>query len=147
MAARALLAAVVLSTLAGCGGGGAHRSEVRLLAPAGLVGDPAAFERRSGCRVDLRVYDEDENIAAIARRRDVDVVARPTRQGESPHDSVELVRIAIDRDLEIVVPKRFAGAYRRPMRPAGLRTTRWVVRSEGPNPGCARRWLAYATSQ
>src|SRR5687768_13888084 len=116
MAVRGLLAAVLLSAVAACGSGEPKR-ELRLLAPAGLVGDTSRFERRTGCEVDLRVYDEGEDLDAIARRRDVDVVARPTRPGETPHDSVDLVRITIARDLEIVVPKALAAAYDAPGRP------------------------------
>ncbi len=146
MAVRPLLAAALLSVAAGCGADEPKR-EVRLLAPAGLVGDTIGFERETGCEVDLRVYDQGENLATIARRRNVDVVARPTRPGEAAHDSTELVRITIDRNLEIVIPRRLAAAYNRPARPAGRRSTRWTIRDEGDNEDCARRWLAYATSQ
>ena len=120
---------------------------MRLLAPVALVGDPTRFERDTGCRVDLRVYDADEDLVAIARRRDVDVVARPTRADETPHDTVELARVTLDRGLEIVVPRGAAAAFGRPTRPAGRRETRWEIRRDAPNPDCARRWLAYATSQ
>jgi hypothetical protein len=146
MAVRLLVAAALVATLAACGDEKVM-PEVSLLAPAGLVGDFTPFEGETGCRVDLRVYDDDEDIDAIARRRDVDVVARPVRPGERPDDSVELVRITLDRGLEITIPKRLAAAYDRPARPAGRRLTRWTIRHDGENPGCARRWLAYATSQ
>lgn len=146
MVVRALLAASLLATAAGCGGDEpAH--EVRVLAPVALVGDPTPFEGETGCRVDLRVYDQGEDIAAIAKRRNVDVVARPVRAGETPHDSVELVRITLERDLEIVVPEATAAAFDRPTRPAGRRETRWEIHPDAPNPDCARRWLAYVTSQ
>lgn len=149
MVVRALFTAALVTVLAGCGGGGDgdDRGELRLLAPAGLVGDPTPFERRTNCRVDLRVYDEDEDISLIAKRRDVDVVARPARPGETPHDTTDLVRIAIERNLEIVVPERVAAAYDGRARPAGRRSTRWELRRDGPNPECAGRWLADVTSR
>ena len=93
MGKRALVAAALLA-VAGCGGGEPQR-EVRLLAPVGLVGDVAPFERESGCRVDLRVYDEGEDLDAIARRRDVDVIAGPVPPGQRADDSVQLVRITL----------------------------------------------------
>ena len=147
MAARSLLAVALLAALPACGGDDDSTREVKLLAPAGLVGGVLPFERQTGCRVDLRVYDEDEDMATIARRRDVDVVARPVRPGERPDDSVELVRITLEPGLEVTIPKRLAAAYDRPTRPAGRRLTRWTIREEGENFDCARRWLRYATSQ
>jgi hypothetical protein len=147
MAVRPLLAAVLLLALAACGGDEPPQPEVRLLAPADLAEDVSSFERATGCRVDLRVYDEGEDLDAIARRRDVDVVAGPAPPGTQPHDSVELVRVTLERGLEIMVPKRFARAFAKPARPAGRRLTRWTIRENGDNPGCARRWVAYATSQ
>jgi hypothetical protein len=146
MAARLLCAAALVSALAACGGGN-ETKEVKLLAPAGLVGDVTPFERQTGCRVDVRVYDDDEHLDTIARRRDVDVVARPVEPGERPDDAVELVRITLEPGLEITIPKKLAAAYDRPTRPAGRRLTRWTTREDGENPACARRWLAYATSQ
>jgi hypothetical protein len=146
MVARALLAAVLLPALAGCGGDDNERKELRLLAPVALVGDTSAFERATGCRIDLRVYDANEDIAAIARRRNVDVVARPARPDETPHDTVALVRITLDQGLDIVVPVTAAPAFGRPARPAGRRATRWEIRDDPPNPDCARRWFAYATA-
>jgi hypothetical protein len=132
-----------------CRGDEAPRQELRLLAPAGFVEleDVRLFERRTGCRVDLRIYDDNEDVAAIARRRDVDVVATAVSPGEGSHDSTELVRITLEPGLTITVPKRFATAFDRPARPAGRRSIRWAIRQEGENPRCARRWLAYATSQ
>jgi hypothetical protein len=147
MAVRSLLAAVLLALLPACGGDDDATHEVKLLAPAGLVGNVARFERETGCRVDLRVYDEDEDIGTIAGRRDVDVIARPVRPGERPDDSVELVRIMVEPGLEITIRKRLAAAYDRPTRPAGRRLTRWTIRDAGENPECARRWIAYATAQ
>jgi hypothetical protein len=147
MAVRLLLVAVLLLILSGCGGEPVASREVRLLAPADLVEDVSTFERTTGCRVDLRVYDEGEDLPAIARRRQVDVVAGPTPPGTDPHDSVELVRVTLERGLEITIPKRFARAFAKPARPAGRRLTRWTIREGGDNPDCARRWIAYATSQ
>ena len=147
MAVRLVVVAALLAALAACGGDQTATHELKLLAPAGLVGDVAPFEHKTGCGVDLRVYDDDEDLAAIAGRRDVDVVARPVRQGERPDDSVELVRVTLDSGLEITLPKQLAAAYDRPARPAGRRLTRWTIRDDGENPQCARRWLAYATSQ
>ncbi len=109
MGKRALVAAALLA-LAGCGGSG-DRREVKLLAPAGLVGDVAPFERETGCRVDLRVYDEGEDLDAIARRRDVDVIAEPVPPGERADDSVELVRVTLRSGIEITVPKKLASAF------------------------------------
>ncbi len=147
MAVRLVLAAALLLVLAGCGGSGAPRRELRLLAPADLVGDVRSFERQTGCRVDVRAYDAGEDLVAIARRRDVDVVAGPVPRGMKPHDSVALVRIALEPGLEITVPERLAAAFDKPTRPAGRRSTRWRLREAGDNPECARRWVAYATSR
>lgn len=147
MALRLVLAAALVAALAACGGDDEATREVKLLAPAGLVGNVAAFERQTGCRVDLRVYDDGEHLDAIARRRDVDAVARPVRPGERADDSVELVRITLEPGLVITIPKELAPAYDRPTRPAGRRLTRWAIREDGENPGCARRWVDYATSQ
>jgi hypothetical protein len=145
MATRFLLAAAFLVTVAGCGGDSDARREVRLLAPAGLAEDVAPFERQTGCRVDLRVYDEGEDLDAIARRRDVDVVAEPASAGATPHDSIELVRVQLAAGLEVTIPKELASAYRGAARPAGVRRTRWEIREQGENEDCARRWIAYAT--
>ena len=84
MSMRALLVAALVAAVAGCGGDA--QREVRLLAPVGIVADAQAarFERQTGCRVDLRVYDPDEDIKAIAGRRDTDVIAHPTPDGETP---------------------------------------------------------------
>lgn len=146
MAVRLVLAAALLLLVA-CGEDGSPAHEVRILAPADLVENAADFERATGCRVDVRAYDADEDLPAIARRRDVDVVAAPAPPGTRPHDSVELVRITLEPGLEITVPRRFASAFDKPARPAGRRSTRWTIRNEGENPDCAHRWVAYATSQ
>jgi hypothetical protein len=147
MATRARVAAALLPALVsvGCGGDRPPTREVRVLAPPGLVGDVSSFERGTGCRVALRVYDEEEDIAAVADLRDADVVAEPAAPGLPAHDSVELVRITLDDGLVITVPKALAAAFRGRRRPAGRRRTAWVVREEGNNDACARRWLTYAT--
>lgn len=147
MSVRRTLAAALLLLLAGCGDQSAPPREVRLLAPADLVGGVPSFEHRTGCRVDLRVYDAGEDLSAIAHRRNVDVVASPVPPGLKPHDSVELVRITLVAGLEITVPKRLAGAFAKPARPAGRRSTRWTIRRGAENAGCAKLWLSYATSQ
>ena len=147
MAARALLAAALLSALAACGGEEKARTEVLLLAPAGIADGVGGFERATGCRVDLRVYDEDENVAAIARRRDVDVVAGPVPPGRTPDVTEDLVRVRLERGLEVTIPKRLARAFDRPARPAGSRAYAWTIRDEGENETCARRWLDYVRSQ
>jgi hypothetical protein len=146
MAARHELTAALLLVLAGCGEDQA-REEVRLLAPAGIADDVTHFERETNCRVDLRVYDEKEDVEAIARRRDVDVVAGPVPAGVRPHVSEELVRVEIAKGLEVTIPKRLATAFEAPARPAGRRSLAWSIREEGENDVCARRWLAYVTSQ
>jgi len=147
MAIRFLLAAVATLALTSCGGDGTTPREVRLLAPVGIADDIATFERRTGCRVDFRVYDAGEDISAIAARRNVDVVAGPVAPGEAAHDSVELVRVQLERGLELTIPKELAPAFDRPARPAGVRRTRWAIREDGENEDCAERWLDYATSQ
>jgi hypothetical protein len=147
MVIRLGLAAALVLALTACGGDATTTREVRLLAPAGLADDHAAFERQTGCRVDLRVYDDDEDIQAIARRRNVDVVAGPVRSGQAAHDTVELVRIELDDGLEVTIPKALASAFAGTQQPAGRRATRWVIREDGENEACAERWLDYATSQ
>jgi hypothetical protein len=147
MAIRSVLAALLLFALAGCGSEQEAGREVRLLAPAGLVDDTAAFERRTGCRVDLRVYDEGEDLDAIARRRNVDVVAAPAPPGTPADDSVALVTIELASGLEVTIPRPLASAFPGPTKPAGHRRTRWMIREDGRDEACAERWLDYATSQ
>jgi hypothetical protein len=146
MASRLTLAAALLLTLAACGGQDEPPREVRLLAPAGVGGETARFERETGCRVDLRVYDANEDVGAIAGRRDADVVARPAPPGVEPHVSHDLVRITLASGLEITIPKRLAAAFEGEARPVGRRSFVWTIRAQGDNDACARRWLAYATS-
>jgi predicted small lipoprotein YifL len=148
MSIRTLLVAVVLAALAACGG--ETPREVKLLAPADLVEDAeiARFERDSGCRVDLRVYDDGEDLDTIADRRDTDVIAEPVMIGDRAHDSVELVRVKLRSGVVLTVPRELAGAFdAAEVEPAGRRNTAWTIRAEGDNPDCARSWLAYATSQ
>jgi hypothetical protein len=147
MAARVHLAAALLLAVTACGGDQEPRREVRLLAPAGIVGNAARFEEETGCRVDLRVHDEDEDVDAIARRRDADVVAGPVPPGDKPHVSVELVRITLEGGLELTIPRELASAFDGHVRPAGRRSIVWTIREDGENDACARRWLDYATSQ
>jgi hypothetical protein len=146
MACRLTLAAALLLALAACGGADEPPREVRLLAPAGVVDDTTGFERRTRCRVDLRVYDESEDVRAIATRRDADVVAGPAPPGVEPHVTHDLVRITLASGLEITIPKRLAAAFDGEARPAGRRSFVWTIRAEGDNDACARRWLADATS-
>ena len=111
MSIRTLLVAAVLATLAGCGG--ESPEEVRLLAPAGLAEEAqiARFERNSGCRVDLRVYDDGEDLEAIADRRDTDVIAGPVPAGGIAHDSVELARVRLRSGVELTLPRELASAF------------------------------------
>ena len=148
MSIRSLHVAAVLATLAGCGGEASR--EVKLLAPAGLVEERVIgrFERASGCRVDLRVYDDGEDLEAIADRRDTDVVAGPVAPGDPPHDSVELARVELTSGVVLTIPSDLASAFdAAKIRPAGRRETAWTIRADGDNRDCARSWLAYATSQ
>ncbi|HET7854928.1 MAG TPA: hypothetical protein VFL41_00575 [Gaiellaceae bacterium] len=144
MSCRAFFAVALLASLAGCGGG-ESRPEVRLLAPAWIDDDVARFERDSGCRVDLRTYDEGDRLEPIAERRDVDVIAAPTR---GTGDQTEaFVRVKLSGGVEVTVPERLASGFRGPRTPAGRRSIVWRLRPEGDNDECARRWLAYASSQ
>ena len=148
MSIRALLAAALLTTVAGCGG--EERREVRLLAPAGIVSDAdvARFERETDCRVELRVYDPKEDLGPIAERRDTDAIAAPTRNGETAHVTDEMARLTLKDGVVVTVPTRLAAALD-PVETqlAGQRRLTWTIREEGENDDCARRWIAYATSQ
>ena len=148
MSMRALLAATLLAALAGCGSD--ERREVRLLAPAGIVSeaDSAGFEQETDCRVDLRVYDANEDLEPIAKRRDTDAIAAPTRGGETVHVTDEMSRLTLKDGVVVTVPTRLAAALD-PVetQPAGQRRLTWTIREEGDNDDCARRWIAYATSQ
>ena len=148
MSMRALLAAALLTAMGGCGGD--ERREVRLLAPAGIVSDAdaARFERETDCRVDLRVYDPNEDLVPIAKRRDSDAIAAPTRDGETAHVTDEMARLTLKDGVVVTVPTRLAAALD-PVetQPAGQRRLTWTMREEGDNDDCARRWIAYASSQ
>jgi hypothetical protein len=146
MALRPSLAAAVVLSMTACGGEEDLRRELVLVAPAGVVADVTPFERATGCRVQLRVYDENEDIDAIARRQDADVVAAPAPAGVPPHLSLDLVRITLARGLEILLPSRLAAAFDGPARPAAPRSIVWRTRREGENDACGRRWLAHATA-
>jgi hypothetical protein len=148
MSMRALLAAALLAAMAGCGS--EERREVRLLAPAGIVSDAdaARFERETDCRVDLRVYDPNEDLGPIAQRRDTDAIAAPTRNGETAHVTDEMARLMLKDGVVVTVPTRLAAALDpAETQPAGQRRLTWTIREEGDNDDCARRWIAYATSQ
>jgi hypothetical protein len=149
MSARTLLAAALTVGVTGCGGGESER-EVRLLAPVGIVedGDARRFERETGCRVDLRVYDQEEDIEAIAVRRDADAIAGPTPNGAVPHIAEEMVQATLDGGVVVTVPRELVSALN-PVhfRPAGPREISWLLREEGDNPDCATRWIAQAASQ
>jgi hypothetical protein len=146
MSIRLPLAAVLLA-LAGCGGSNFPAHEVRLLAPAWALDDLAAFERRTGCRVNLRVYDEDEDLGAIAERRDVDVLAAPVPPGGDSDRTEEFVHATLEGGVRVTIPASLASAFGGSTRPAGRRSIRWLSREEGENPECAARWVDHATSQ
>lgn len=149
MSARTLLAAALALGVTGCGGGEPER-EVRVLAPVGIVEDEDSrrFERETGCRVDLRVYDQDEDVEAIADRRDADAIAGPTPNGAVPHFAEEMVRATLRGGVVVTVPRELVSALKPvDVRPAGRREISWFQREEGDNPDCATRWIAQATSQ
>jgi len=147
MSIRPFLAALLLALLAGCGGDSPTR-EVRLLAPVGIAKNIAAFEQETGCQVDLRVYDEGEDVDAIARRRDADAVAGTTPRGQAPDVVDQLAQVTLKGGVVVTIPRRLAAAFDWvDIRPAGRRRISWTIRGEGDNDDCARRWIAYATSQ
>jgi hypothetical protein len=147
MSIRVLLAAALLAVVAGCGGDSAAR-EVRLLAPVGIAKDVSGFEQETGCQVDLRVYDEGEDIAAIASRRDTDAIAAPTSPGGVPDVVEELVRVTLKGGVVLTIPRDLASAFSATeVRPAGRRQISWTIREQGDNDECARRWIAHAVSQ
>jgi hypothetical protein len=147
MSMCALLAAAFLTVLAGCGGDSETR-EVRLLAPVGIAEDVTVFEQETGCRVDLRVYDEGEDIDAIARRRDADAIAGPTPAAGVPDIVQELARLTLEGGVVLIIPRRLASEFDWvDIRSAGRRQLSWTIREEGDNDDCARRWIAHVTSQ
>lgn len=143
MSARALLTAALAVALAGCGGDA--RREVRVLAPAWIEVDLQRFEEESGCRADLRVYDDGERLEPIAERRDADVVAARVQPG-SGDQTEEFVRVRLS-GVEVKLPRRLAAAVGGRQQPAGRRSIVWRLRPEGDNDECGRRWIAYVTSQ
>jgi fermentation-respiration switch protein FrsA (DUF1100 family) len=147
MSIRLSLAAALAVFLSGCGGASSAR-EVRLLAPVGIAKSIEGFERDTGCRVELRVYDDGEDVAAIARRRDADVIAGPTREGQVPDVVDELARVTLRGGVVVTIPRRLASAFDWiDIRSAGRREISWRIREEGDNDDCARRWIAYVRSQ
>lgn len=147
MSIRVLLAAALLAVLVGCGGDSETR-EVRLLAPVGIAKDVTGFEEETGCRVDLRVYDDGEDIDAIARRRDADAIADATPRGQVPDVVDELAQVTLKGGVVVTIPRRLASAFDWvAIRSAGRREISWKIREDGDNDDCARRWIAYAISQ
>jgi hypothetical protein len=168
MSIRIGLAAALVALGTACGGDTDTR-QVRLLAPPGYVEDGSTlpksdwvtpFERRTGCEVDARVYDDNEDVVAIARRRDIDAVAGSDeilaelrREGEllpgsTPHDSVALARVRLASGIELTLQRHLAQALRPvSIRPAGRRAIAWAIRKDGDNRDCARRWIVHATAR
>lgn len=145
MAAR-LLAAAALLTVAGCGSSTAQ-PHVGVLAPAWIDDDIPRFEHQTGCRVDLRTYDEGEDLAAIAKRRETDVIAAPVPRGQDGDQVEQFVHVTVDGGVELTIPKRLASAFEGPQRPAGRRGIVWLTRDGNGDRRCIGRWVRYATSQ
>jgi hypothetical protein len=146
MALRLLLAAAIVA-LAGCGSS-ASQPRVALLAPAWIDDDVPRFEQQTGCRVDLRVYDDGEDLAAIAKRRETDVVATPVAPGQEADQVEEFVHVTLVGGPAITSPEELAGAFRGRRRPAGRRGIVWTATREGGgDPACVGRWIRYAASQ
>jgi len=144
MAVRLLAAAAVLA-LAGCGSK-ASEPHVAVLAPAWIDDDVSRFEQQTGCRVDLRVYDEGEDLAAIAKRRETDVVATPVPGGQDADQVEEFVHVTLDGGVELTIPKRLAGAFSGQTRPAGSRGIVWTTTHRGGGDRrCISRWVGYVT--
>jgi putative spermidine/putrescine transport system substrate-binding protein len=106
MSVRALLAAVLLAPLAGCGGEEPQDRALMLLAPAGYVEDGSTiaaadwvtpFERETGCSVEVRVDDDDEDVVAIATRRDADAAAVTLEQYDRLRAAGELQQLDLRR--------------------------------------------------
>jgi hypothetical protein len=144
MAAR-LLAAAALLALAGCGSSAAQ-PHVALLAPAWIDDDVPRFEQQTGCRVDLRVYDEGEDLQAIAERRQTDVVAAPVPPGQNADQTAAFVRVTLDGGVEVTIPQQLASAFHGPRRAAGTRGIVWrPTRRGNGDRRCIGRWLRYVT--
>jgi hypothetical protein len=142
-----LLAAAALFALAGCGSN-ASRPHVGVLAPAWIDDDVPRFEQQTGCRVDLRVYDHGEDLDAIAKRRETDVVAAPAPPGQDADQTEEFVAVTLKGGVTVTLPRRLASAFAGPRRPAGRKGILWLTtRSGSGDERCIRRWIAYATSQ
>lgn len=140
-----LLAAAALLALAGCGSN-ASQPHVGVLAPAWIDDDVPRFEQQTGCRVDLRVYDEGEDLPAIAKRRETDVIAAPVPRGQDGDQVEAFVRVSLDRDVEVTMPKKLAPAFHGPRRPAGSRGIVWLPTRRGSGDRrCIGRWLLYVT--
>jgi putative spermidine/putrescine transport system substrate-binding protein len=106
MSVRTVLAAALLAALAGCGGEETQDRELLLLAPPGYVEDgsttPAAdwvtpFERETGCSVTVRVYDDDEDVVAIAKRRRADAAAATLEHFDRLRVADDLSPVDVDR--------------------------------------------------
>ena len=144
MAVRVLAAAAVLA-LAGCGSK-ANEPHVAVLAPGWIDDDVPRFEQQTGCRVDLRVYDESEDLAAIAERRETDVVATAVPSERNADQVEEFVHVTLDGGVEITIPKQLARAFDGPRRPAGSRAIVWTTTNRGSGDRrCISRWVDYVT--
>jgi hypothetical protein len=144
MAVR-LLAAAALLGLAGCGSS-AEQPHVALLAPAWIDADVPRFEQQTGCRVDLRVYDEGEDLPAIAERRETDLIATPVSRDQDADQTEAFVRMTLDGGVEVTIPQRLASAFSGPRRPAGTRGIVWLPTRHGSGDRrCIGRWLLYVT--
>ena len=59
-----------------------------------------------------------------------------------------MAQLTLKDGVVVTVPARLAAALDPLLiRPAGRRELTWTIRKEGDNDDCARRWIAYATSQ
>jgi hypothetical protein len=138
-------AAVALLAVAGCGST-TSEPRVALLAPVWTDADIPRFERQTGCRVDLRVYDAGEDLRAIAKRRETDVVATPVPPGQAGDQVEAFVHVTVDGVVELTIPKRLAAAFDGPRRPAGTRGIVWLPTRRGSGDRrCISRWLLYVT--
>ncbi len=153
MSARALLAAALVA-VSGCGGDGAN--ELRILAPVHVPLQLTTFERETGCRPDVRIYDEGEDVRAISRRRNVDVVAadRATLvrlgaavQRRTPYTVVKLARVELRDGPTVTVPEELASAFDGRATPAASRAFAWAILNAGPNDDCARLWFRHVSAQ
>ncbi|HVD24712.1 MAG TPA: hypothetical protein VNB86_01840 [Gaiellaceae bacterium] len=144
MAARLLAAAALLAAV-GCGSS-ENQPHVAILAPAWIDADIPRFEQQTGCRVDLRVYDDGEDLPAIAKRRETDVVAAPVPRGQDAEQVERFVEVTLDRGVKITIPERLASAFHGPRRPAGSRGILWLSTHRGSGDRrCIGRWILYVT--